>query len=147
MTLYATAGDDDGDTGLTTTFRVYTSGGTLKDTLAVKGTGNVQAPAIPRAAIQSWQPNGSTTAYTYYYEATTTNQDYPADPAQISKAAGPCYFYYNPADPGPPGVSGYPGTVTFGASYTVTFTPPASLTCPGASNCPASYSYQIGTGR
>jgi hypothetical protein len=144
ITLSATASDSDKDPGLTTTFEVYAfDNNNLEWSKAVSGTGRIDAPTIPRATIQSWQPNGSTSAYRYYYDAWTENQD-----GQTSSTTGPCYFFYNPTGPSAPVVTGFPGQVSLGQTITgVTFAPGGGATCtttPPPSTCPATYTYQIG---
>ncbi|MDA8321950.1 MAG: laminin G domain-containing protein [Actinomycetota bacterium] len=143
MSFSATAGDSDGDTNLTTTFSIYAyDTGKLVDTLSASGAGALQTPTILRSTIQAWQATGTTTAYRYYYTAYTTNSA-----GDKSPLAGPCYFFYNPAGPPAPIVTGLPGAVTLGQSVSgVTFAP-GMTGCPGPSTCPASYTYQIGAGR
>jgi len=140
VTLYATAGDADGDTGLATKFRVYavdgSNNGNPWDTITVNGTGPLTTPVIPRATIQSWQGPG---AWRYYYTVTTTNQD-----GQSTSSAS-CYFLYNSSGPSAPQITGFPSAVTLGQTVTgVTFAP-GTTGCPGPSTCPASYAYQLGT--
>ena len=146
--LQAVVSDKDGDTGLATTFKIYTAGGVLKYTTPtpVGGTGAVQNPAILRSTIQNWQLNGSTTAYTYYYTVATSNRS-----GQTTTYGHRCYFRYDPVRPGAPQVTGFNSPVHLGDIETVTFKPNANISCatglrlpPPSPDCPQSYSYQIG---
>jgi Concanavalin A-like lectin/glucanases superfamily len=140
LTFSASASDPDGDTGLTTTFTVSPAGSTT--TVASITTGGTSpTTTVGRTSVYNWQANGKTTAYDYQFTAQTKNSD-----GQTGPTTGPCYFNYNPTVAGAPAVSGFPGAVQLGQTVTnVTFAPPSGMTCPGNANCPASYTYQLGT--
>jgi hypothetical protein len=104
--------------------------------------------AFLRTTIQSWQPNGDTPAYRYYYTAQTTNEGNGTDAGtiQTGPASVKCYFFYNPNGPSAPTVTvnggPFPTSVHLGDIISsVTFAPTlkSGQTCPGASVCPASY--------
>jgi hypothetical protein len=142
LTLYAKASDLDSDTGLTTTFAVYAyPGGHRQYQKAVKGVGLVQTPYLTNGQITHWQPHGSTRAYLYYYTARTANA------AGFGPTSAKCFVLYNPSGPAAPLVTGYPAHVHLGQFlHGVRFTPggTSGRGCPHATNCPVSYTYQLG---
>jgi Concanavalin A-like lectin/glucanases superfamily len=149
LTLSATAGDVDnlnGDDSLTTTFTVksYSTNDTV-DTIKVasgNATGGVlvSTSAIPRATVETWGADGSTTSYSYYWYATTSDA---GSPVLTSPQSETCYFLYNPLGPAAPGVTESSTTVTIGTSFSATFVPPAGCST-SASPCPVSFTYQLG---
>jgi hypothetical protein len=138
VTFNSYAEDDDGDQNLTTTFNLYNSTGTSVFSTPVK-TGNAQLAhtTILRAGMQSYGANGSTTAYTYYYQTKVTNDD-----GQTSPPSDKCWINYNPKGPQTPIVTYGSSSVAIGGSITADFTSPG---CSSTTNpCPTTYVYQVG---
>lgn len=141
VTFYSYAQDDDGDPSLTTAFNVYNSSGTRVFSTNVKTGNSVLAQTtILRAGMQALSANGSTTAYTYYYQTQVTNLD-----GQTSKPSDMCWITYNPKGPQKPTVTYSASSVAIGGSITAAFTSPG---CSGTTNpCPTTYVYQVGATR
>jgi hypothetical protein len=150
VTLSATVGDIDdaeGDDSLATTFTVksYATGDTV-DTVKVD-SGNAAggltvSTDIPRATVEGWSTDGSTTEYSYYWYATTSDTGSPVLTGQQSDT---CYFLYNPLGPAAPGVSVSSSTVGIGTSFSATFTPQSGCSAT-TTPCPATFTYQLGVG-
>lgn len=143
VTLSATIGDQDTD-ALTASLTVYsyatgqpvpgmpitfsTSGGTKSTTVST---------TIPRTTIYTWQANGQTTAYRYYWKMTVTDAN-----GLVSPVSDTCYFFYNPNGPATPEDSATPASVAAGSDTNLTITEPAG--CSSNNTCPVSYTYQVG---
>jgi hypothetical protein len=141
VTYYSYADDDDGDNALTTTFHVYNTSGTSVFSTTVNTGDRAFAPTtILRAGMQSYGANGSTTAYTYYYQTQVTD-----DFGLTSPKSDKCWIRYNPKGPQKPTVTLSPSAVTIGGSVAASFTSPncSSTTSP----CPTSYVYQVGAAK
>jgi len=151
VTLSATVGDIDnaeGDDSLATTFTVksYATGDTV-DTVKVD-SGNaaggltVSTAAIPRATIEGWSSGGTTTEYSYYWYASTSDA---GSPVLTSPQSDTCYFLYNPIGPATPGVSVSASTVAIGTAFSATFSPQSGCSAT-TTPCPTSFTYQLGVG-
>jgi hypothetical protein len=141
VTLSATVGDQDND-ALTASITVYPYGSNAPvATYSFNTSGGTEsAPVsklIPRTTIYTWQANGQTTAYRYFWNVTVTDEN-----GLSSPASGNCYFLYNPNGPAAPGASASPASVPIGSITSLTFTEPAG--CSATNTCPVSYTYQLG---
>jgi hypothetical protein len=150
VTLSATVGDVDnanGDDSLATTFTVksYATGDTV-DTIKVDSGndagGLTVSTAVPRATIEGWSSDGTTTAYSYYWYATTSDD---GSPVLTSPQSDTCYFLYNPLGPAAPDVSVSASTVAIGTTFSATFTPQSGCSAT-TTPCPATFTYQLGAG-
>ena len=144
VTFSAYASDNDSDNNLSTRFAIYNpSGGTPVYDSASSGsnvvTGNKTDArlALSRTQFHGFHTDGSTAAYTYYWQAQTGD-----DFGLTSSWSGKCWFTYNPQGPSAPTVGG-PSSAALGSSATFTFTAPAGCS-PTTSPCPISYTYQLG---
>jgi hypothetical protein len=146
VTFSAYASDNDGDDNLTTRFVIYNTNGTTAYDSASEHT-NVatgdKADAeltLPSTTIQDFNKDGQTTAYTYYWQAQTTN-----DANLTSGWSSECWFTYNPTGPQQPSVTSTTTNFVLGQPANFTFTTPNCGIAPNGP-CPVSYTYQLGSG-
>jgi hypothetical protein len=151
ITLSATVGDVDnaeGDDSLSTTFTVksYATNDTVYTATVSSGNAagglTVSPAAIQRATVEGWQSNGATTAYSYYWYATTKDA---GSPALTSAQSDTCYFLFNPLGPAAPGVTVSSATVQIGTTFSATLSPPSGCSAT-TTPCPTSFTYQMGVG-
>jgi hypothetical protein len=142
VTFAAYASDNDGDNNLTTEFVIHNAsdGSVAYDSGSSVITGDKTDAelTLSRATIQGFHTDGTTTPYTYYWQAQTTD-----DFSLASGWAGKCWFTYNPTGPQAPTVTSSTTTFTLGQPATFAFTAPSGCS-PTTSPCPASYTYQLG---
>ena len=116
------------------------------NTNASTGSSGYATLPISRATIQSWNANGTTTAYQYSWTAKTSDGTY------TSTGFTPCTFTYNPAYPSSPGVKVSSSNPTLGQTATITLAQCTGLlanpqtACPSDKPAPVSYVYQLDNG-
>ena len=137
VTFDATASDKDKDPSLTTTFNIYNSSGTSKDSFSSTTGENATATGtVSRTTILGWNASGGI----YHWSAVTKDENGASGPTSAT-----CYFNWNPNAPAAPEESVSPASQTIGQTVTATITPPPG--CSATTNpCPTSYTYQLGSG-